>query len=252
MPNRILKETICVSDNINALTPEQENFFYRLLVQCDDYGRMDARAAVLRAKCFPLRVDSINEQMISGYIKALVKAELIGLYTSEGQKYIQITTWSKHQQIRAKRSKYPEPDSNGNHMISDDCICPRNPIQSNPNPDERRESESENPCETEKRAESPSLSLDEDDVVEILKQEKIPAAPGEIAMACQKFSAEWVKGAIKEAVLHGKPKWTYVAGVLSKCLEEGHAPGEKRPQPTDRASPAEKYTNGKFSHLVNR
>ena len=42
MPNRIIKESICTSCEIDSLTPEQEVFFYRLIVNCDDYGRMDA------------------------------------------------------------------------------------------------------------------------------------------------------------------------------------------------------------------
>ena len=52
MPNRILKDSICTSPNIDALSLEAETFFYRLLVQCDDYGRMDARPAILRARCY--------------------------------------------------------------------------------------------------------------------------------------------------------------------------------------------------------
>ena len=52
----------------------------------------------------------------------------------DGKKYIQFAKWSKHQQIRAKRSKYPIMDDSCNPLISDDCKCPRNPIQSNPNP----------------------------------------------------------------------------------------------------------------------
>ena len=39
MPNRILKDSICTSPNIDTLSREAEVFFYRLLVQCDDHGR---------------------------------------------------------------------------------------------------------------------------------------------------------------------------------------------------------------------
>jgi hypothetical protein len=47
-----------------------------------------------------------------------------------------LVTWDKHQQIRAKKSKYPAPDEICNQMISNDIKCSRNPIQSesNPNP----------------------------------------------------------------------------------------------------------------------
>jgi len=61
MPNRIIKESICTSNNLDSLLPEEEVFFYRLLVNCDDYGLMDARLSILRAKLFPLKLNKIKE-----------------------------------------------------------------------------------------------------------------------------------------------------------------------------------------------
>ena len=43
MPNRIIKESICTSENIDQLSPFCETVFYRLIVNVDDYGRIDAR-----------------------------------------------------------------------------------------------------------------------------------------------------------------------------------------------------------------
>lgn len=132
MPNRILKESICTSDTIAQLTPEEEVFFYRLIVVCDDYGRMDARPAILRARCFPLKIDEITENMITSWLKKLVDVGLIELYIVDDKPYLQITTWEKHQQVRAKNSKYPSPDEGikshdiiCNQMQSDDSTCPR-------------------------------------------------------------------------------------------------------------------------------
>ena len=147
MPNRILKESICSSDSIDQLTAFQETFFYRLIVNCDDYGRMDARTKILSARLFPLR--NISTAQIEDALRALNSAELVILYTVDGKPFLQMKTWDKHQQVRAKRSKYPSPDDKDEHlqaeesickqMISDDSKCPRNPIQSeslsNPNPD---------------------------------------------------------------------------------------------------------------------
>lgn len=144
MPNRIIKESICTSDSVDNLTWEEEVFFYRLIVNCDDYGRMDGRPAILRAKLYPLKLDKVKEKDIERYLSAAVKNQLVKLYTYEDRPYIQLATWDKHQQVRAKRSKYPaidddgvqliEDDNNCNQMISDDNICPRNPIQSESNP----------------------------------------------------------------------------------------------------------------------
>jgi len=109
MPNRIIKESICTSETLNGLSAEQEVFFYRLLVQCDDYGRMDARPSVLLGRCYPLRLKSTKEAIVAGYLRALEKVGLVRLYTTEGKHLLQVITWAKHQQIRAKHSKYPPP-----------------------------------------------------------------------------------------------------------------------------------------------
>jgi DnaD/phage-associated family protein len=109
MPNRILKDSICTSPNIDALSREAEAFFYRLLVQCDDFGRMDARPAILRARCYPLRLDAVTDKNVSTWLGELVRADLVLLYSVEDRPYLQMRTWERHQQVRAKRSKYPDP-----------------------------------------------------------------------------------------------------------------------------------------------
>ena len=144
MPNRLIKESVCTSENVDQLTAFQETFFYRLIVNCDDYGRMDARPQILASKLYPLKGIRMNQ--ITDALRALTSAELITIYQVNGKPFLQMKTWDRHQQIRAHKSKYPSPDdSNGNQMISDDINCnqiisddskcPRNPIQSNPNPE---------------------------------------------------------------------------------------------------------------------
>ena len=145
MPNRIIKESICTSDNLDKLSAFQETMFYRLIVNCDDYGRMDARPKILASKLFPLKDIRVNQ--IEDGLRALTSAELVIIYTVDGKPFLQMKTWECHQQIRAKKSKYPAPesgviesDSTCNQMESSDGKCPRNPIQSesvsesNPNP----------------------------------------------------------------------------------------------------------------------
>ena len=129
MPNRILKESICASENIDQLTPFAEIAFYRLMVNCDDYGRMDARAKILKSRLFPLK-DIEDDQMMKA-LDELQGADLISIYHVDGKPYLQMKTWDKHQQVRAKRSKYPSANDNTcNQLIANDSKCPRNPIQS--------------------------------------------------------------------------------------------------------------------------
>ena len=156
MPNRILKESICTSDNIDQLSAFEETVFYRLIVNCDDFGRFDGRPKIIASKLFPLK--DIRTNQIESALRALTLAELVILYEVDGKPFLQMKTWDRHQQIRAKKSKYPAPDDgmikhdiNCNQMISNDIKCPRNPIQSesNPNPIEK--------AQTAKRFAPPSV-----------------------------------------------------------------------------------------------
>jgi len=149
MPNRIIKESICSSESLNSLSDFQENFFYHLIVNCDDYGRLDARPAILKARLYPLR-DRLTFHDIECALQALVTVGCVDVYTVDGKPYLQLPTWEVHQQIRAKKSKFPakpiecnQRESACNQMIADDSTCPRNPIQS--------KSESETGTEYEER-----------------------------------------------------------------------------------------------------
>jgi len=110
MPNRILKESICTSCEIDRLTTEEENLFYRLLVNCDDFGRMDARAPVLISKCYPLRIHKLDDEQVDTELQTLARVGLVTLYEINGKRYLFITNWEKHQQKRARHSKYPDPN----------------------------------------------------------------------------------------------------------------------------------------------
>lgn len=170
MPNRILKESICTSSTIEELTPEEEIFVYRLIVNCDDYGRFDARPTILRAKCFPLKIDKVTDGEVDKWLKKLHLIGLIVLYEVNEMSYLQMKTWEKHQQVRSKRSKFPSLDDkgvkiisfdengyqvisndiNGNHMKTYVPVIQSNPIQSlsnpypNPNPIGGNEDEEKN------------------------------------------------------------------------------------------------------------
>ena len=124
MPTRYLKESICTSDNIDQLSAFQETFFYRLIVNCDDYGRMDARPKILASKLFPLK--TIRVEQIMDALRALTSAELVTLYSVGGKPFVQMNTWDKHQTCRAKVSKYPGPEDADNCMQmntdADNCM----------------------------------------------------------------------------------------------------------------------------------
>ena len=118
MPNRILKESICTSESIDRLSWLEEVTFYRLIVNCDDYGRMDARPPIIRARLFPLK--TLTDKQVQSAIESLRSAGMIDLYKVDGRSYLQIRQWARHQQIRSKKSKFPAPDVD---LQSDDITC---------------------------------------------------------------------------------------------------------------------------------
>ena len=152
MPNRILKESICDSETINGLKKySYEVMFYRLLTKCDDFGRFDARPKIIKSALFPLKDDLTIKEVCEG-LQALANSGLVVLYEHEGRPFLYLPTWDRHQTIRAKRSKYPEPDCNlqasasiCKQMQANVPVIQSNPIQS--------ESESESESNARTRAE---------------------------------------------------------------------------------------------------
>lgn len=138
MPNRLLKESICRSEEIDALSWFEEVLFYRLIVTCDDFGRYDGRTKIIKGSCFPLK--DVTEKDIDKALEKLSAVGLVRVYEAQGRPYLQLVTWAKHQRVRNQKSKYPEftddcilllsNDSDGQQEKASDSKCVRNPIQS--------------------------------------------------------------------------------------------------------------------------
>lgn len=111
MPDRIIRESICTSDTIDQLSWFEEVFWHRLTVNCDDYGRFDARAKILKNRLFPLK-DGITEKQINAALNKLSTVGLVQVYEYDQKPYLQLVTWSKYQRTRAVKSKYPQPPDN--------------------------------------------------------------------------------------------------------------------------------------------
>ncbi len=220
MPNRVIKESICTSESIDQLTAFQETVFYRLIVNCDDFGRMDARPKVLSSRLFPLK--DIRAQQIEEALRAFASAELVILYEVDGKPFLQMKTWDKHQQIRAKRSKYPAPggyDSTCNQMISDDSKCSRNPIQSTP----IRETFNKE-LQEDARAREEIRSYQHSEIgtlVSTCLKAMTPKSWEDLRAFLEEMSEDLVAWAVQDACEHGGNTWAYVKKVLCSLQEAG-------------------------------
>lgn len=161
MSNRILKESICVSDTIDELSWFEEVLFYRLIVNCDDYGRFDGRVNIIKNRLFPLK-DGLTAKAVKDGINRLSTVGLVTLYEFEGRPYLQLVTWNDHQSIRARKSKYPAivdsvnaSESKCKQMNADECRC--NQMQANvPVIQSESKSESKSESESECKTAEPS------------------------------------------------------------------------------------------------
>ena len=147
MPNRLIKESICTSERLNQLSDFHFRLWTCLITYVDDFGRGDARPAIIKGRCFPLR-ERVTIKDIEAGLHVLADTGCIILYTVDGESYLCFPNWNKHQTVRNQKSKYPAPEAGENNLkaIESNCKqleadaskCPRNPIQSeslsNPNP----------------------------------------------------------------------------------------------------------------------
>jgi hypothetical protein len=113
VPNRLLRDGICTSEAINLLSAEEEVMFYRLLVVCDDYGYADARPAILKAQCFPLK-ESVTLAAIERWLQSLSGKGLVARYRKDEKPYLAVNKWE--QRVRS-RQKYPGPMDEGCQTI---------------------------------------------------------------------------------------------------------------------------------------
>ena len=109
MPNRIIKDSIAKSETISGLTDFQFRLWVHLITYVDDYGRGDARPAIIKGACFPFRDRMTNKDIEKG-LADLAGAGCVGLYTVDGKPYLYFPNWEQHQRVRQKVSKCPSPD----------------------------------------------------------------------------------------------------------------------------------------------
>ena len=83
MPNRIIKESIAKSEKISNLTDFQFRLWVHLIAYVDDYGRGDARPAIIKGACFPFR-DRLTNKDIEKGLADLAGAGCVCLYTVDG------------------------------------------------------------------------------------------------------------------------------------------------------------------------
>lgn len=126
MPNRILKESVKRSEQIDKLSWFEEVVFYRLILTADDYGCLDGRSVLLKNELFPTK-DNVTKKAVEDAVSKLASVGLLCKYTVNGKPYLFFPTWTKHQRLRNQHRKYPNPADADNPIDSNlTVICQSN------------------------------------------------------------------------------------------------------------------------------
>jgi hypothetical protein len=107
MPNRIIRDGFVDSEAVNALSDWAHRIYSNLLVKCDDSGRFDGRAEILRSLLFPLGTGKRLEDFKRA-IEEMTEQRLVIPYEFSGKPFLQVTRWQRCG--NAETARYPWSD----------------------------------------------------------------------------------------------------------------------------------------------
>lgn len=250
MPNRILKESIRTSPEIDQLNYFQECMFYRLIVSADDFGRYYGDPVLLKSFLFP-RKEDVKAAEIDEALQIMNKLGLITLYLdAKGDRYLFFTSWKKHQQQRSNKSKFPDPvqnatanDSNlksdDGNLISDDINC----LQVDSKCPRKRERERERDRKSETRTRTTTrvdevdgddlhlIQQDHNEILDAAEDAGFPNNQATYDMIIELYSdygKESVLNGIRACVEQGKTSVAYLKGCCKNSGKEKPAPGSRK------------------------
>jgi hypothetical protein len=109
------------SERVNKLSWGAECFYRRLMSVADDFGRYYAHPALLLSACYPLKTEEVKKSEIEAWLKEVIDAELITVYCVKSKKYVLVLDF--RQQIRNKKSKFPDPCLSNDEQLRSKCIA---------------------------------------------------------------------------------------------------------------------------------
>lgn len=107
MASRLIRKEILESRRFNELSPMAQNFFFRLMLVADDYGRFYADQTVLRNKLYP-RMENLRSTDIGRWLNETEKTNppMVCCYKVADEKFLEIASFG--QKTRAE-SAFPAP-----------------------------------------------------------------------------------------------------------------------------------------------
>lgn len=123
---RSLKPTFWTDEKIGVLPRDVRLTFIGLIsAMADDHGRLVGSARIVRGAVYPYD-DDMTVAMIGEHLDVLAAAGRIHRYSVNGDDYIQITNWSRHQRVDKPSPSLlpPPPDSIAERSANDPGTLP--------------------------------------------------------------------------------------------------------------------------------
>jgi hypothetical protein len=105
---RMIDPKFWTDEKLGTLSVYERLLFMGLISNADDKGRLPGHPKIVKGTVFPY--DSISEKRMLEMIRSLHDSGLIVCYEANGQQYIYVVNFLKHQYIKKpQESSYPEP-----------------------------------------------------------------------------------------------------------------------------------------------
>lgn len=124
---RMIDKVIILSTKINAISEGAENLYYRIYVNTDDFGLFHADPTILKGQVYTLR--NISVPTVRKRLTELIEIGLVKIYEIDGEKYLKIVGFEKHQTFRkdyVRKYKYPKPVTNSYELVRTRTESPTN------------------------------------------------------------------------------------------------------------------------------
>lgn len=129
---RMIDPGFWIDEKLGTMPALARLLFMGIISNSDDEGRLPGHPALIKSQIFPYD-SGITVEQVTEWLRILLELEIIMIYTIDGQIYIQIKNFLKHQTInRPTKSKYPEPSLDTHGGLMEDSL---------PKEDKRREEE---------------------------------------------------------------------------------------------------------------
>lgn len=105
---RSIKPEFWTSEQVVSMSRDARLLFIAMWNFADDFGIIPASAKSLKMKALP--GDDITIEQVNGLIREMIDQGLVVAFESEkdGQQYLEVTGWNRHQRVDRPNSKYPK------------------------------------------------------------------------------------------------------------------------------------------------